>query len=598
VVALDPTDPDSRRVLESNEVTYNAGVEGSYAPMVLHASSVHQSVELQVTAVGAGLKGATSLSIAATDGAWSLPLAITTQGDSAITGVASVAALLPACLATIGPADGTTSAAGLAADQEIQPYIPESGGCSAQYFEELLLSPPSPLGYEVQPKDFSFTPGFVDAATNRYALHLFYTRQNYWYYQPPDSQVKWHPELDAKNLGHVWTSDFVSWHGPAPGDKADTTQIKARTGKFDEFHVWAPTIIKKSNGDPTYYMFYTGVSHEQIGPNAFRDNQRIGVATSTNLNTWTQVDTVVLSAPQVPWVKTNPASYTNGSQQLRDPFVMEYPVSSGNYIMYFVAVDSLTGTAEDMAVGAATSTDLRTWHPLPRPFAATERPTFQGHTHFVESPHVFKHNGRWWMPYTVGLNEVFFATDTSAAPTDTVATHWTNPVWLRAVSQGRPAELQYWHASEHLRFGNSTFEWLAAFDDNAISIDIKGVFATDSVGVDSLLLGCPPKPPLTGVGDPRGLPSQFRLVVLLSHIGSAEVGLRMELPWRTPARLAVYDLVGRRVMTLLDREVPAGVTDVKWNGIEERGGHVASGMYFARLTCAKGARVSKIIMLR
>ena len=124
------------------------------------------------------------------------------------------------------------------------------------------------------------------------------------------------------------------------------------------------------------------------------------------------------------------------------------------------------------------------------------------------------------------------------------------------------------------------------------------MFATDSVGVDSLLLGCPPKPPLTGVGDPRGLPSQFRLVVLLSHIGSAEVGLRMELPWRTPARLAVYDLVGRRVMTLLDREVPAGVTDVKWNGIEERGGHVASGMYFARLTCAKGARVSKIIMLR
>lgn len=32
VVALDPTDPDSNRVLESNEVTYNLGVSGTYPP--------------------------------------------------------------------------------------------------------------------------------------------------------------------------------------------------------------------------------------------------------------------------------------------------------------------------------------------------------------------------------------------------------------------------------------------------------------------------------------------------------------------------------------------------------------------------------------
>ena len=72
----------------------------------------------------------------------------------------------------------------------------------------------------------------------------------------------------------------------------------------------------------------------------------------------------------------------------------------------------------------------------------------------------------------------------------------------------------------------------------------------------------------------------------------------MELPVRMQARLAVYDIAGRRLSTLVDRELPAGVTDLDWDGRSASGGHVASGMYFIRLTCAKGARVSKLVLLR
>ncbi len=586
VVALDPS--DSNRVISSNDVTFNGGIGGDYEPIVLSASSVHQSLQLSVSVVGTGLNSASSLNIAALNGSWILPLTITARSDSAMTGVASVAALLPACQATVCSAEGHASAASLAADPAIEPEIPEGGGCSAQYFEELLLSPPSPLGYEVQPKDFSFTYGYVDSTTNRYALHLFYIRHNYWYYQPPESSQKWHPELDEKNLGHTWTSDFVSWHGPATGDKTDTTGIKVRFGKFDSLHVWAPTIVRPPG--PTFYLFYTGV-----GTDGGKQHQRIGVATSNDLNIWTQRDAPVLTAPDILWVKKNPTTY-GGSQQLRDPYVMEYPVGSGHWIMYFVAVDSLTGSAEDMAVGAATSTDLINWSPLPTPFVSTERSTFQGHTHIVESPHVFAHNGQWWMPYTVGQNEVFFETSPSTDPTDTDPAHWTNPVWLRGVSQGQPAEMQYWHATEHL--GSGATEWLAAFDDNAISIDIKGVFQTDSAGVDSLKLTCPNEPPPASVGDPLGVPSQLRLVVLRPHPGAPDVNLRMELPWPAPVRLAVYDVAGRRLTTLVNGAMPAGARDVRWNGTNDTGSRVASGVYFIRLSCARGARVSKVIMLR
>jgi hypothetical protein len=124
------------------------------------------------------------------------------------------------------------------------------------------------------------------------------------------------------------------------------------------------------------------------------------------------------------------------------------------------------------------------------------------------------------------------------------------------------------------------------------------MFATDSTGVDSLLLDCPPKPPPAGVGDPRGLPSRLWLAVAHPYLGSPDVGLRMELPWRTRVRLAIYDVAGRRRATLVDGELPSGVTNVKWKGVDDSGFRVASGVYFVRLSCAKGAKVSKVIMLR
>lgn len=270
---------------------------------------------------------------------------------------------------------------------------------------------------------------------------------------------------------------------------------------------------------------------------------------------------------------------------------MEDPLNGGQWLMYFVAVDSMR--YPKMAVGVATSTDLQTWAVLPNPFSSTERPTTQGPTNTVESPHVFRRNGQWWMQYTVGQNQIFFETTTSIDPTDTVATHWTNPISLLSVTEGQPPELQYWHASEHLQI-NST-QYLAAFNDNAIAIDIKGVFAPANSAVDSLLLSCPE---LAGVDGREGSDGGVRMSITRLPWGTLPVGLRLELPTQLAMRLAVYDIAGRRRMTLLDRELPAGVTDVTWDGRDEAGARVASGVYFMRLTFPSGSRVSKLVMLR
>src|SRR5262249_30471966 len=154
---------------------------------------------------------------------------------------------------------------------------------------------------------------------------------------------------------------------------------------------------------------------------------------------------------------------------------------------------------------------------------------------------------------------------------------------------------QYWHASEHLQFGS---EWMAAFDDNSISIDVAGVFPTDSVGVDSLLLYCPDRSPVAGAGDPQSLPGPLQLSALRPRRDGTGVGLRLELPRRTAVRLAVYDVAGRRLTTLVDGELPAGRTDVPWSGVGEGGTRFANGMYFVRLNCSHGNRAAKVLILR
>lgn len=60
--------------------------------------------------------------------------------------------------------------------------------------------------------------------------------------------------------------------------------------------------------------------------------------------------------------------------------------------------------------------------------------------------------------------------------------------------------------------------------------------------------------------------------------------LRFDLASATRARLEVFDLAGRRVALLADRELAPGSYDIPWDGRSESGGALGSGLYFVRLT--------------
>lgn len=70
--------------------------------------------------------------------------------------------------------------------------------------------------------------------------------------------------------------------------------------------------------------------------------------------------------------------------------------------------------------------------------------------------------------------------------------------------------------------------------------------------------------------------------------------IRFRLPESGQARVEIYDLAGRRVRALVDGSRGAGQNEIVWNGRDDRGERVATGVYFARLGVGGRAATTKV----
>jgi flagellar hook assembly protein FlgD len=62
--------------------------------------------------------------------------------------------------------------------------------------------------------------------------------------------------------------------------------------------------------------------------------------------------------------------------------------------------------------------------------------------------------------------------------------------------------------------------------------------------------------------------------------------------------LIIYDLLGRQIRKLLDAPMKAGSYSFIWDGINEAGIDVPSGVYFYRLTTIAYSDTKRMILLR
>jgi hypothetical protein len=89
--------------------------------------------------------------------------------------------------------------------------------------------------------------------------------------------------------------------------------------------------------------------------------------------------------------------------------------------------------------------------------------------------------------------------------------------------------------------------------------------------------------------------------VLSLSAPAGAIGGTAELSYSVPTdgrvNLSVYDVSGRLVATLVDRDVQAGPHEVVWDGLS-RGGSAASGVYFVKLAHGADAATKKLVLVR
>ncbi len=568
VVALDPSDPDSLAVLESNEVTFNGGIDGEFAPVLLRVSSTHETALLRVTAVGSGLGSVETMRVGAADDLWSVPLTVSQRSGTAVIATADVYVPLPMAIVRAGNETFTTGGAMLAPDNM---DILEAASAGV---DTILFRDPNPSVY---PKDFAFHYNAVYDATDpahpwKGYFHLLYIR-NKKGLASPDSII-----------GHAWTDSLgKAW-------KVDTLAFRPSGVGWDKKKVWAPSLQQVGN---LTYMFYTGV--DSLG------NQSIGHATTAMLGTtnisWARRATPTYTAAQAASWADATGHEVPGVVSFRDPFVMPDPDATnhpGQYLLFNVGEDASHQTHYVVGVARSTTGNLNAWTDLGS-YAATEHGNLAV-PGALESPLVVRDSltGAWQMFLAnaayddSGFVSTIFLTQTQGdSLTDRSVSAWPQRDSL-FYYVGQDRDVIGWQACEHLQIGKTHF--FAAYEGNGIAISRMH---WDPATQKFIFV----YPDVTSAPSPTASEG-VRLILTAWRPGAPEVRFVVESGSTVAPHLTIYDAMGRAVRRLVNGRTLQGRAEIAWDCRDGSGSAVPSGMYFARMTGAGRAQVLRVPVIR
>ena len=98
--------------------------------------------------------------------------------------------------------------------------------------------------------------------------------------------------------------------------------------------------------------------------------------------------------------------------------------------------------------------------------------------------------------------------------------------------------------------------------------------------------------------DVDGAPVSLAFAPISPNPAAGQAHFRFGLPARAQVSLAVYDVLGRRVASVVDAERGPGWHNATWNGRNERGGRVGAGVYFVRFSAAGRTFNHRLVWLR
>jgi hypothetical protein len=105
-------------------------------------------------------------------------------------------------------------------------------------------------------------------------------------------------------------------------------------------------------------------------------------------------------------------------------------------------------------------------------------------------------------------------------------------------------------------------------------------------------------PPVAGIEEPTGAIAGLQILNTSPNPFTSSTAIGFSLASGDRVRLDVYDVTGQMVTTLVEEHRSAGRHSAAWNGRDDGGRVVASGIYFCRLSGGLGADVEKVLLVR
>jgi hypothetical protein len=80
--------------------------------------------------------------------------------------------------------------------------------------------------------------------------------------------------------------------------------------------------------------------------------------------------------------------------------------------------------------------------------------------------------------------------------------------------------------------------------------------------------------------------------------GGSDTQIQLSLGEATDVSLVVYDVLGKRVKSLVNGTMPAGDHTIQWDGRDDAGRAVADGVYFANVQAGSVQETAKMIFMK
>jgi len=104
----------------------------------------------------------------------------------------------------------------------------------------------------------------------------------------------------------------------------------------------------------------------------------------------------------------------------------------------------------------------------------------------------------------------------------------------------------------------------------------------------------------TGIEDENtgNLPQLYKLNQNYPNPFNLSTVINFSMPTASHVKLDVYDILGEKVVTLVDGFLPAGQHVINWDGLGGSGKAIASGVYFYRLNTDEFTTTKKMLLLK